>query len=340
MHLLSRFGRLLEQVPGIRTLYDVVASPMSRFLYHSETLNYWKDRELLGRLPPGYRFCISHFVVGRSPYLASFALRLTSAFRSLIQTSDVCSLNVAGHEVYVNLRDPRFLAIPREISEGLPQILHRYLFSGDSFIDIGANHGSFSVVASSIVGRHGCVYAIEPQPQLAGPLRLSLSKGPARFEVLETAVGAREGVAELFVPAGSSGSAGIFGDFSARWSYSRLIVRMTQLDRLLENYDFSDRVVIKMDIEGGEAASLQGFGQLIRRLKPVLLLEVNQEAMRAAGTDNSELVGHLTDLGFDRFVTPGSPGNVALLRSNVSLPHDVILLHKERELINDSSTDH
>jgi hypothetical protein len=47
--------------------------------------------------------------------------------------------------------------------------------------------------------------------------------------------------------------------------------------------------LIKMDIEGGEAAALRGARRLMRQAKPILLLELHQAQAAEAGTVFDEL---------------------------------------------------
>ena len=54
----------------------------------------------------------------------------------------------------------------------------------------------------------------------------------------------------------------------------------------------------------GAVAFLSGARQLITSLAPVMLIEINPVAMRAAGTSTAKLVGALNALGYRRFVTP------------------------------------
>ena len=50
-----------------------------------------------------------------------------------------------------------------EYEPGTRHILQKYLSVGSTFIDLGANEGYFSIIASQIVGHSGEVIAIEPQ---------------------------------------------------------------------------------------------------------------------------------------------------------------------------------
>ena len=54
-------------------------------------------------------------------------------------------------------------------------VLNHYLSSGGVFIDVGANEGYFSVLASRLVGPKGTVVAIEPQSRLQSVLQTNLS---------------------------------------------------------------------------------------------------------------------------------------------------------------------
>jgi precorrin-6B methylase 2 len=77
---------------------------------------------------------------------------------------DHSRVEVGGHTIFVDLLDPRFLQVIHEVRSPDTdlQVLSRLLSEGDTFIDVGANHGSFSVVASSVIGAEGHVIAVEP----------------------------------------------------------------------------------------------------------------------------------------------------------------------------------
>jgi hypothetical protein len=55
-------------------------------------------------------------------------------------------------------------------------VLRSYLRPGDVFIDMGANEGYFSVLASSLVGPHGTVIAVEPQSRLQGVIQTNIGE--------------------------------------------------------------------------------------------------------------------------------------------------------------------
>jgi FkbM family methyltransferase len=282
----------------------VFESPGS-WLYRPPTLSWLSDPTLVRQLPRPYRFFARYCAAQRhDPIGAEALLRMIIALsRRLTSDDGIIPLRIGAATVFVDLQDPRFLRVPTELT-GLPRVLGHFLRSGDTFIDAGANHGTFSIVASGLVGHEGLVIAIEPQPRLAGLLERSLAHGPARFEVHQIACGNRSAEVEFYIPLATSVSAGRFAGFSAVSRHRTLKVVMRPLDEVIDWRRLPGRTFIKLDIEGSELAFLSGASQLIRAIAPALLIEVNPVALRAAGASKTKLVNALIELGYDRFVSP------------------------------------
>ena len=164
------------------------------------------------------------------------------------------------------------------------RILPQLLFEGDTFLDVGANHGSFAIVASKLVGVNGFVLAVEPQPRLAKALEKSLTANAlCKFQIHNLAVGDTDGEIELLVPLGTSGSAGVFPEHSATHQYNAIKVPLRRFDQLVDWRKFTGKVLLKLDIEGSECAFLSGARQMITSLKPTLIFEVHPTSLKAAG---------------------------------------------------------
>src|SRR5665647_306501 len=75
-------------------------------------------------------------------------------------------------------------------------VLH-FLRSVDLFADVGANIGSYTILASGVVGCHAI--AFEPDPDAAASLKrhIKLNKIENRVEVRATAVGERAGIVQF-----------------------------------------------------------------------------------------------------------------------------------------------
>lgn len=309
MRTLSKsFRQALTAIPGARWLYEGLVESPGTWLYRKTTLAYWSDPSLVEQLPRPYRFFFRYCAVQRyAPIGAELLLRSIIALRRGDLANDgIAPLRIGKVTAYLDLQDPRFLRVPAELGH-LPDLLRRFVRPGDTFIDVGANHGTASIVAAGLVGSRGLVIAIEPQPRLAGLLRQLLAPGPARFEVHQVACSDCSGEVEFYIPRATSGSAGQFGGFSAVSRHCTIQVAARRLDDVLDAARLPGNTFIKLDVEGSEPAFLRGASRLILATSPALFIEMNPAALRAAGASKAELVGTLRELGYDRFVTRREP---------------------------------
>ncbi len=139
---------------------------------------------------------------------------------------------------------------------------------GDLFGDIGANAGSYTVLAGTVAGAD--VIAVEPVPETVERLRrnVELNGSNGRVEIRAVAVGDRTGTVRFTVDRDTINRIADDG------SDDRGVVEVPidTLDRI-----FAERVplLLKIDVEGHEAAVLAGASHLLsdRRLK-ALIVEV------------------------------------------------------------------
>lgn len=286
---------------------------------------WFDDAQFVSRLPMRLRLyaAFSRRAVDRSTGFVRGAAFLRRTEARLVTCLPHCDVVVPVEErgiiTYVNTADGRLDAVMDEIHRlGDGDILSTYLRHGDSFIDIGANHGTFALRAARIVGERGAVLAIEPQPQLATLIQRSArDSGLTWLSVFEAAVAEEETPSTLYVPKGDSGSAGLFAGFSGRSPHSTVSVPGIPLDTLLGVQEFPGRVLVKLDVEGSECAVLRSGRQAIERLQPAILFELNPGALKAAGADPCDLAELLIEMGFTRCTSPddltaGRPTSAAI----------------------------
>lgn len=175
------------------------------------------------------------------------------------------------------------------------------LSEGDTFIDIGAHIGYYSMVASRLVGDSGKVISFEPTPSTFGLLQKNLQqKGNVKLENL--AVYSVQTNME-FNDYGLKYM--VFNSFQkARLSDidlqpNRINVQTTTLDNYcrLNNVNPS---FIKIDAESVELHVLQGAVETIRKWKPKFMIEVGDFEHIDAGS-SFKIITFLTDLGYDAF---------------------------------------
>lgn len=133
--------------------------------------------------------------------------------------------------------------------------IERSLAEGDVFVDIGANIGYDSLLASRRVGRTGKVVAIEAAPQTFAHLQRNLALNDAQnVRALNVAVADRNSTVDLYeVSPHNIGAATTLG---ARGGKRLASIEARPLARLLTADEIARLRLVKMDIEGGEPAVL------------------------------------------------------------------------------------
>lgn len=271
---------------------------------------YWFDNpDITKSFPPAYRLytLYSKFMFNsRSGFVTggTFVLKKLGKLTRLLRLRNEALIQVDGIKAYVDLCDPRMFMVFGELRDDTPEarIMQSLMSAGDTFIDAGANHGSYSLVAARYVGTSGKVLAFEPQPRLASLIRKSFAvNGYSNAEVYEIACSDHSGQAEFYLPENSSGTAGIYKAFSANSAHQKIQVRMERFDDLIEWQALPGRIFLKLDVEGSELAFLRGAEQMLRHRKPHIVLEINPDSAQAAGYSTEEILSFLISLGYSKF---------------------------------------
>lgn len=149
--------------------------------------------------------------------------------------------------------------------------LSEWLRPGDTAIDVGANVGHYACRMSGLVGAAGRVLAFEPVPDTFAALAANSKTFPfPNVTLLNAAVGDCGGTAGMSVPGGADGSYLARVDDS-----SALRCLVVDLDSLVVPGPVR---VVKIDAEGYEPKVIAGMTELLRRERPVVILERNAEA--------------------------------------------------------------
>jgi len=209
---------------------------------------------------------------------------------------------IDGLVVVTDFADERILDVIHEIRGENPEytVMKAMLSEGSTFIDVGANFGTFSLLASRLVGPKGQVIAIEPQLRLVQFIRESIGlSGITNCVVKQAAVSRETGTREFHIPAGDSGRAGFFASFSARREHESSRVPVESLTSLIGSPRGS--VVLKIDVEGSEMRVLDGANEFLRINHPAIIIELNPWSAAAAKTSTREIVDRLLGLGYRTF---------------------------------------
>jgi len=315
-----------------------VCSRRGERLRRSEIQSQWFDDPEIVRQFPGLYRHYARYCRGMVDRETGLIRGGTALFKVVRRMQRSCGLATSAGirygemTIYLDLTDTRMVWVLPELMQASAEhrILHTLLKPGDTFVDIGANHGSFSVMASEIVGNDGLVIAFEPQPKLASLVRQSLTAtAKASFRVHEAGCSDRNGSAEFFIPRAGSGSAGIFPSFSARNGHRNLSIQLATLDEALSAERITGRMFIKLDIEGSEFSALMGARKTVEQFRPTILFELNPESSRAAGHTTSDLLGLLNELGYHSFCEMEEfPKSRELDEIDTSRQRNLLALHK------------
>ena len=150
---------------------------------------------------------------------------------------------------------------------------------GDVVWDVGAHAGFLTALASRLVGSDGDVVAFEPLPANIDRLeRLVRANRPSNVRIRPVALAERAGRARFHVASSTS-----MGSLAPIVATADIQVSTSSLDAELET--LRRPALVKIDVEGAEAAVLAGATRLLSEVRPRLLIELlSREALdRAAG---------------------------------------------------------
>ena len=149
--------------------------------------------------------------------------------------------------------------------------LCKYIPQGGTVLDVGANIGLSALEFSRTAGPGGRVIAFEPHPDTAARLRANLDRnGAANVEIVQSAVGAAPGTITFNESADATLSSASVIPRNLVRSFD---VPLTTVDLAWAEAGRPFVAVLKIDVEGGELAVLQGAGELLARDHPAILLE-------------------------------------------------------------------
>ena len=202
------------------------------------------------------------------------------------------------YKLYVDTRDVGFGA--HVLLDGfweswLTVFMARRLKPGMAAIDVGANHGYYTLLFADLVGAEGRVAAVEPNPEICRLLRRSVSVNgfSGRTRIIEQAAGGEDGArARLLLPANEPKNARVV-DWSSPdegATEDTVVVGAGRLASLLEDWPRVD--FIKVDVEGAEEAVVNGLMPILQRDRPQMVLEFHP----ARCADPAGLMAALTEI--------------------------------------------
>jgi len=188
----------------------------------------------------------------------------------------------------------RFYDLPLQL------LMRQYLAEGARFVDVGANIGHISLLASRLVGNGGTVDSFEPNPVCVGRIRSAVEKNRiANLRLHPMGLSDTEASFELSVFKGHTGTATLarLDPGSGEVAERVVSVPVVRGDSVLLN-DATPVRFVKIDVEGFETYAVRGIRGMLERDYPVVVTEFAEGHLRRAGSSREELAGLFVGMGY------------------------------------------
>lgn len=228
-----------------------------------------------------------------------------------------------GGRIFLNIRESSMMLQRALGCYELPkhQALKYFLHDGQTFIDVGANKGDFSLLASWLVGPKGRVLSIEPHPTNCYWIKKSVEKsGYNNIDIHQLALSDSNGPAQLHLGEKSGFHTLLPG--KPQRDKGEVEVQTRRLDDLLKEVRVERVDAIKIDVEGAEMHVLEGARETLSTNEGItVFLDIHPQL----GVEPKEVCERLRGLGLQLFFE-GAPFNVpvedcASLRSLIGRQH-------------------
>ena len=192
----------------------------------------------------------------------------------------------------------------QEADEGVILLLKRFLPPDGVFIDVGANIGTFTLVAARRAVR-GQVHAFEPSAHHFARLAHNVALNDFKNVVLNRkGLYDQPGEAVLFLPSqtgemNNSGAASLYASHTEEAKQVSEAVSLVRLDDYVRDRNIQRVDIIKFDIEGAEMKALEGARETIIRLRPLVFMELDLDNMRRARCLPSDVLELWKALNYD-----------------------------------------
>lgn len=210
----------------------------------------------------------------------------------------------SGDTVTVTTSDviQRYQYLFGEWEPHLSAFLRDRLRPGDTFIDAGAHRGAFSLLASHSVGPRGHVVAIEPSPQFHDALTATaIANHRTNIRAVRSAASDTHGTLTLYLedPANLGHTTAV----RPRHIHTAFHAPTAPLADLISQTELTSARIIKIDVEGAEAAAIRGLLPTLSHLRDdaELVVEVTPRLLAKQGESAAGIIDTLRKYGFHAY---------------------------------------
>ena len=207
------------------------------------------------------------------------------------------------------------LLFTRAYELGTTDFIQRFLLPDDVIFDVGANIGYVTLLAATSVEK-GKVFSFEPMPGTFERLTQNIGFNPHlnNITILNRAVSNQNGEIVLNSFENLHHGHSSISKLN-RQDHIEHRVASTTIDNCVAENNLQKLDFIKIDVEGAEQMAFAGAKYTLARMKPTVLMEMNEETANANGFkcyELLELLSNISEYSFYRF--PGASSDIQIMR--------------------------
>ncbi len=202
----------------------------------------------------------------------------------------------ADQAFYLGNYDPKILFL-----------INKWVKSSDTCIDIGAQKGYITLNLAHKVGKTGDIISFEPDLRARRYLTANCTRNRMEnVRIFEYALGYEQDIHKFYLSSQLGWSTFYPNSIAKKTIISEIELHVRSLDQLVETGEVeinNDSLsFVKIDCEGAEPFVLLGMSQVLISSNPLLWVEINTDALRAAGSSFGAVHNILSTLGYFMFM--------------------------------------
>lgn len=228
-----------------------------------------------------------------------------------------------GINYILDLSDYQHWIIYFGITTDNPIGLFELIKVGDTLIDVGTNIGQTAMTFSKIGGGNSIVYGFEPDlVNYSKAIENLKINSFANIHLLNIGLGSKPGKLHLKINTPSNRGGSRIDQTASANSFE---IPIETLDNIIEQKKITKIDLIKIDVEGFELEVIKGAKEVLKKHKPKLFIEVDDNNLKEQNTSAKELIEYLLTFGYT--ITDSKNNQIVKTTFNFEKTHfDVICL--------------
>lgn len=210
------------------------------------------------------------------------------------------------------------------------KFLLKYLKKGDTFLDVGANIGMYSLLASKLVEDRGKIVAFEPTPiifeRLQQNIRLNELTNVYAFNL---GLSNQKSTIDFHVSKDGHDAWNSFALLDLHHESETIKIDVDTIDSFLIEKKIDKVDLIKVDVEGWEKYVLEGSVSLLQKEDaPIFLVEFTETNAFAAGYYLGEIFDYMKSYGYDWYAYDAEQNLLINEKKKLHYPYENLIAIK------------